>query len=176
MRKLFICLLVLVFCISVQAQERIAKRIWFTYENGLRHTDSVGDTLTGVAAAAASLDTIHFSALDVDGALADQILVYVKKDTDLLSETLLIDTTLVRYWRGEGEFFTDTGDTAAPLPRAYIATDVLGFITDEFMFEIRTDAGQRPGTNYKMIIDHTLMADTDSTAYRVRIVGIFDKN
>lgn len=174
MRKLFVILLVLVFCISVQAQERIAKRIYFKYENGNNWNDSVGDTLTGVTAGAASVDTIYFSALSGDE-LADQILVFVKKDTDLLATQGKTDTTLVRYARGLGNFFTDSFDTAYVLPKAYIATDVLGFVTDEFMFEIRTDEGQDAATNYKMLIDHSLMANTDSTAYQVRIYGIFNR-
>lgn len=178
MKKIFVVVFSLFLVASLGAQERIVKRIEFFYENGNKWNDSVGDTLTGVAAGAASVDTIFFSALGPDKRAFETILVAVKKDTNLLASQQKTDTTLVRIFRGVGGFYNDAADTAsvgaALNGGAYTATDVLGFVTDDFLFEINATAGNFPATSYKMVIDHSMMANTDSTAYRVRIVGIYN--
>jgi len=180
MRKILITAFFSLFLVaSLGAQERIVKNIEFFYENGNFWKHASGDTLTGVAAGAASIDTIFFSALGPDKRAFDLILIAVKKDTDLVASQQKRDTTMVRIVRGVGGFYTDIPDTAsvgaALNAGAYSGSKTtIGFITDEFLFEVNATAGNFPATSYKLILDHTKMANTDSTAYRVRIVGIYN--
>lgn len=177
MRKLLVVFLSLFLVASLGAQERHVKRISFVYENGNSMFDTVGDTLTGVAAGAASIDTIYFSGLDRNGNIADQIIIAVKKDTDFIATQGVIDTTLLHIQRGAGGFYSTLRDTLRIRNALYIATDVLGFVTSDFVTVFRTDEGQLPsGGQYRLLIDNTLVANTDSTAYRVSIYGIFNEN
>jgi len=171
---------------SLGAQDKHARIIKFTYENGNPWNHAIGDTLTGVAAAAASLDTIAFSTLDKNGRFPSIVLVVVNKDTSFLNATNgKIDTTIVRVFRGVGGLYTTRADTAGPnqelssvvgTSSTYSGSDLtLGFVTNDFIFEIDMSVGKYAATSIKLVFDNTLVADADSTAYRVRIVGIYDK-
>ena len=178
MKKLTFVLLSFFLVASLGAQERRVKRIFFNYENGNAHTHSVGDTLTG-GTVAHSADTIYFSGLDGDGNIADQIIISVTKDTDFVATQGKIDTTLLHIQRGAGgfNFYSTLRDTLRIRNGLYVATDVLGFVTSEFLTEFRTDEGQLPSSGeYRLIIDNGLVAATDSTSYRVAIFGIFNNN
>ncbi len=176
MKKLIFVVLSFFLVASLGAQEREVKRIFFNYENGNPHTHAVGDTLTG-GTVAHSADTIYFSGLDGNGNLADQIIISVTKDTDFVALQQKIDTTLLHIQRGVGGFYSTLRDCLRIRNGLYIATDILGFVTSEFVTELRTDEGQLPSDgSYRLIIDNGLVATTDSTSYRVAIVGIFNTN
>jgi len=170
---------------SLEAQDKHARTIYFTYENGHPWSHPIGDTLTGVAAGAASLDTIAFSTLDKDGRFPSLVLVAVRKDTSFLNDSNgKIDTTIVRVFRGVSGFYTTRADTAGPnqglsdtvgTSSVYSGSlTTLGFVTSDFIFEIDMSVGKYAASSIKLVFDNTLVANTDSTAYRVRIVGIYD--
>jgi len=176
MKKTLIVLLGLfLVASSLEAQQRRAHTVKFNYENGNRWSHSVGDTLTGVVAGAASIDTISFSGL-VNGKLASSFIIAVNKDTSFLNATNgKIDTTLLHVLRGVGGMYTSVRDTLRQKGGLYIATDVLGFVVNDFITEYVIDEGSNPGTDFRLLIDNTLVANTDSTSYKVRIVAVFDE-
>lgn len=179
MKKILIVLLGLfLVASSLEAQTRKTHRVKFKYENSNAWNHQVGDTLTGVAAGAASIDTITFSGV-VNGKLASSILIAVNKDTSFRNTSNgKVDTTLLHVLRGVGGRYTSARDTLSLKGGLYTSLagsgEFLGFVTNDFITEYIIDEGSFSGTDFRLLVDNTMVADTDSTSYTLSIVLVYD--
>ncbi len=178
MRQIILAFFSLFLVASLGAQERKAQRIEFFYQSGAAYNHTVGDTIVGgLSASPDTAHTIYFSGTTKDKRVFDSIVIAVDKDTTFVTGDDKTDTTTVWIYRGVGGFYSDIPDTASVAAQlnagSYIATDVLGFVTQTFMFEIDATVGAFVATNYKLVISHAHMASGDSTSYRIRMVGIY---
>lgn len=162
MRKYFAILIAALLSITVLvfAQEDKARRLTgWEYENGNGWRTAVGDTVTGVAAAAASLDTVFIGILSDDGQYPKNVLVYVETVNVNNQDTLTVSCRAI------------VGGAATVTE---LQTDNLVGQDGHFVIKYDPSAGNDASvTGYALIFDGTKGADSDSTAYSVEAWGVY---
>lgn len=157
---IFLCLVIVATGIFGQDEYKIAA---ISGPNGLKlENTTTTDTVTGVSAAAASLDTLYI------GSLAPNQTVF--KSIWLLLTTTNVnnqDSIFVRVYRGFRQGLYETTATQS---------GTLSTAAGELFLEINTAQGQKGAPNYMIIVDGTAGADTDSTAYSIHAGGQYADN
>jgi hypothetical protein len=153
MKKFIPFLVVFAIGVALFATERKSVYMPFRYENTLRSTSSTAkDTVTGVAVAAASQDTILISTKDTKGNVAAEF-HYVITTTDVNNQ----DTTLYNWHRQINNIY----ETTPVRIDTVLATAGIEYY-NAFTSGIPPDA-------YRLFVNGTLGADTDTTAYALQI-------
>lgn len=161
MRKtLFVVLTAALLSIAVlvMGADRVKPLQGWKYENGNAYTTTVGDTVTGVAAAAASLDTVFIGITD-GNRYPKNVVVYVSTTNVNNQDTLTVSCRAA---------------VGAAATTTELQTDNLVGAGGKFIIKYDPSAGNDAAiTRYALIFDGTKGADTDSTAYSVEAWAVY---
>lgn len=164
MKRVFLVGLLLIFAAPLGAQNLVAKRLDFEYENGLNSRQTtIGDTLTGVAA-------------DSDNVIVDLTLSGPPGGFESYPEMVQLMLVITDISNGEGltlqmnQGIQSVFEYNATLDTTHTAPGVGNAIR---FYDTDNPTGTPAGQMKFTFKAYASAADTDSLSYRVRVNGLY---